>query len=245
MTIEVCCGGYKDAIAAYRGGADRVELCSDILYGGLTPTLGTLALTKENTDLECSCMLRCREGGFCYDGHEFAVMKKDAELFISMGCDGLVFGFLTREGFIDYEMTARMCDFIDGRCKCVFHKAFDCSKDELRAAHAALKKAGIDRILTSGRAKTALEGVSVLKELNSLGGIEIMAGGSVRSHNIKELFEKSGCNSFHTSAFEWLSDDSARSPFISFSPKKGFEDGQYMEAQESVIRDFTISARSL
>ena len=85
MTIEVCCGGYKDAIAAYRGGADRVELCSDILYGGLTPTLGTLALTKENTSLECSCMLRCREGGFCYDGHEFAVMKKDAELFISMG----------------------------------------------------------------------------------------------------------------------------------------------------------------
>ena len=74
MTIEVCCGGYKDSLAAYRGGADRVELCSDILYGGLTPTLGTLALTKENTSLECSCMLRCREGGFCYDGHEFAVM---------------------------------------------------------------------------------------------------------------------------------------------------------------------------
>ena len=80
--VEICCGSYEDALAAYRGGAKRIELNSALYLGGLTPSLGTLLLAKKNTDLKIIAMVRPRGAGFCYSGDDFAVMKADAELLL-------------------------------------------------------------------------------------------------------------------------------------------------------------------
>ena len=82
MNIEVCVGSLSDALRAYEGGAKRVELCASLFFGGLTPTLGTLRLLKEKTNIETAVMLRPREGGFCYSSEELELMYKDAEIFI-------------------------------------------------------------------------------------------------------------------------------------------------------------------
>lgn len=93
--FEICCGSAEDAILAYRAGASRVELNSDLFHGGLTPTLGSLiAVKKAAPALEIMAMVRPREGGFCYTDTEYAVMKEDAQLMLEHGADGIVFGFL-------------------------------------------------------------------------------------------------------------------------------------------------------
>lgn len=89
---EICCGSYEDALAAYRGGARRIELNSALYLGGLTPSLGTLRLTKQNTKLKVIAMVRPRGAGFCYSDADFTVMKADAELLLENGADGNLSG---------------------------------------------------------------------------------------------------------------------------------------------------------
>ena len=99
--FEICCGSAEDAILAYRAGASRVELNSDLFHGGLTPTLGSLiAVKKAAPALEIMAMVRPREGGFCYTDTEYAVMKEDARLMLEHGTDGIVFGFLHENGTV-------------------------------------------------------------------------------------------------------------------------------------------------
>ena len=105
VLLEVCCGSADDVIEAYKAGADRVELNSDLFHGGLTPTVGTLAVAKRETDLPIMTMIRPREGGFCYTEAEFQVCLEDARTLLERGADGLVFGFLTSDGEIDLERT--------------------------------------------------------------------------------------------------------------------------------------------
>ena len=102
---EICCGGYEDALAAYHGGAKRIELNSALYLGGLTPSLGTLILTKKNTDLKVIAMVRPRGAGFCYSAADFEVMKADAELLLQNGADGIAFGCLNENGEIEENQT--------------------------------------------------------------------------------------------------------------------------------------------
>lgn len=104
--FEICCGSAEDAILAYRAGASRVELNSDLFHGGLTPTLGSLiAVKKAAPALEIMAMVRPREGGFCYTDTEYTVMKEDAQLMLEHGTDGIVFGFLHENGTVDAKLT--------------------------------------------------------------------------------------------------------------------------------------------
>ena len=99
--IEVCCGGYYDALQAYKGGAKRIELNSALHLGGLTPTIGSLVLTKKSTDLKVICMDRPRSAGFHYDETDFETMKADAHALMQNGADGIAFGCLDEDGNID------------------------------------------------------------------------------------------------------------------------------------------------
>ena len=101
ITLEVCCGSADDVIQAYLGGADRVELNSSLFHGGLTPTLGSLRVAKEQAPLPVIAMVRPRQGGFCYTEAEFAAALIDAGELVKAGADGLVFGFLRPDGTID------------------------------------------------------------------------------------------------------------------------------------------------
>lgn len=237
MKIEVCCGSYADALEAYKGGANRVELCSDLFFGGLTPSLGSFLLTKENTGLEVAVMIRPREGGFCYTDDEFELMLKDGEIFIQNGAEALVFGFLNSDGSIDFNRTKKMCEMVNKRCDTVFHKAFDVSITPLVEAVNKLKEIGISRILTAGKEKTAIEGAQNIKEMIALKDIEILPAGNVRAHNVEELWQKTGCEWVHTSAFESLMDASANHESILFTGTDAPKQGEYKKANSAIIRN--------
>lgn len=245
MKIEVCCGSYLDALEAYKGGASRVELCSSLFFGGLTPSLGAFLLTKKNTSLEIAVMIRPREGGFCYTDDEFELMLMDGEIFIQNGADALVFGFLNKDGSIDFDKTKKMCEMVDGRCQTVFHKAFDVSKTDLEESVVKLKEIGITRILTAGKEKTAEAGSANIKKMIDIGGIEILPAGNVRAHNLESLYKNTACNWVHTSAFESAVDSSANHESILFTGTKAPSQGEYSLANNEIVRNIVELAKKL
>ena len=165
--IEVCCGGYYDALAAYKGGAKRIELNSALHLGGLTPTVGSLLLTKKNTDLKVICMDRPRSAGFHYDEIDFETMKADAHVLMRNGADGIAFGCLDENGNIDVEQTRQIIEIIRFyHGEVVFHRAFDCVKDPY-ASIETLIDLGVDRILTSGLKAKAMQGKELIKDLQA------------------------------------------------------------------------------
>lgn len=200
ITMEICCGSADDVIQAAKGGADRVELNSDLFHGGLTPTLGTLRTAKRHTDIPVMVMIRPRQGGFCYTEVEFETMLDDARLMIENGADGIVFGFLYEDGTIDKERCARMMEVI-GEKESVFHRAIDVVPD-WKAALDVLMELGVTRILTSGQEANVLTGAETVKEMReyAAGRIEILPGAGIRPANVEKVLALTGCDQFHSSA---------------------------------------------
>lgn len=245
MKIELCCGSLSDAMTAYKNGADRVELCSSIYFGGLTPSPNALSILKERTAIETAVMIRPREGGFCYTEEEFELMLRDGDEMIKRGADALVFGFLTADGYIDEDKTARFMAMIDSRCQSVFHKAFDVCRDQLISGADKLHRLGVTRILTAGKKKTALEGVENIKSLIELNTISILPCGSVRSHNIAELHRRTGAEWAHTSAFYPCFDTSANHDTILFTPTAPAQQGEYPQAKGEAVKEIVNVAKGL
>lgn len=245
MKIELCCGSLSDAMTAYKNGADRVELCASIYFGGLTPSPNALSILKEKTAIETAVMIRPREGGFCYTEEEFELMLRDGDEMIKRGADALVFGFLTHDGHIDRDKTARFLAMIDGRCQSVFHKAFDVCKDELISGADKLHRLGVSRILTAGRKKTGLEGAENIKSLIDMNTISILPCGSVRSHNIAELHRRTGAEWVHTSAFTPCFDISANHETILFTPTAPAQQGEYPSANGEIVKNIVDVAKQL
>lgn len=217
--LEICCGSYEDAYNAYKGGAKRIELNSALHLGGLTPSLATLLLTKENTDLSVISMVRPRGAGFNYTDAEFEVMKMDAEILMKNGSDGLAFGFLTSDGEIDIERTLEIVKIIKKyNGEAVFHRAFDCVKDPYKTIE-KLIEIGIDRILTSGLEPKAIEGKEVIKNLQEKYGnkIELLAGSGVNINNMDEIMDYTGINQVHSSCKSWVEDKTTSNNNVSYS----------------------------
>ncbi len=201
----VCCS-VEDALVAAGYGAESVEVCSALSLGGLTPSAGLIqqiAHRRTNTDIHV--MLRPHPGGFVYSLATQEVMERDAERAIEYGANGLVFGALTEDGRIDKNVCERIVRVIDahrnpaqGIFQLTFHRAFDQVRDPY-AAIETLMDIGIQRVLSSGQQKTALEGAGLLNELNERYGhqITLLAGGGVRASNVKEVIEKTGCHIVH------------------------------------------------
>lgn len=184
IIFEACCGSAEDAIAAYKGGANRVELNSDLFHGGLTPTLGALRTVKKHApDLSVMCMVRPREGGFCYTDTEFETMLEDARIFVENGADGIVFGFLHEDGTVDVERSKKMLS-VTGDRESVFHRAIDVTPDIFSALD-TLIGLGVTRVLTSGGKPTVPEGAQTIKAMieRAAGRIEILPGGGITPEN--------------------------------------------------------------
>lgn len=216
--VEICCGSYEDALNADHGGAIRIELNSGLHLGGLTPSLGTLLLTKKNTLLKVIAMLRPRGAGFCYSEDEFLVMLEDAEILMSYGADGLAFGCLKQDGSIDIEKNKAIIDIIKKyQGEVVFHRAIDCVKD-IDKSMKILIDLGVNRILTSGLQSKAIEGKDAIKELQEKYGkqIEILAGSGVNATNAKELMEYTGIQQVHSSCKDWHNDPTTIGQVVSF-----------------------------
>jgi copper homeostasis protein len=198
IDFEVCCGSAEDALAAYRGGARQAELCSDLFHGGLTTTLGALRTVKKHApELRVMCMVRPREGGFCYTDTEYETMLEDARVFVEHGADGVVFGFLHEDGTVDADRCREMLAVIGDR-ESVFHRAIDVTPDIL-AALDTLMELGVTRVLTSGRQPTVPEGAETIKNMiaRANGRIQVLPGGGITPENIAWCKAATGARMVH------------------------------------------------
>jgi copper homeostasis protein len=179
VSVEICAEGVSSALAAGLGGANRVELCENLAVGGVTPGAGAVAVASERLSIPVHVLIRPRGGDFIYSDDELLAMKRDVQAAKGLGASGVVFGFLTKEGRVDHERTAWLAG-LARPMRVTFHKVFDAARDPFEALDDLIGM-GIDRVLTSGSASTAIEGLSKLGELTrrAAGRIAVMAGGSI------------------------------------------------------------------
>jgi copper homeostasis protein len=185
--LEICVQGIESAVAAQRGGADRIELCADLAVGGVTPSAGMIAVACRSLSIPVHVLVRPRGGDFTYSALEFAVMRHDIENAKSLGASGVVLGVLDHHGMIDRERT-RALIALARPMSVTFHKAFDACRDAHTALE-ALAALGVNRILTSGGPTRAIDGLERLCDLTRRAGDRptIMAGGGVTETDIPAL----------------------------------------------------------
>ena len=242
-SIEVCCGGYYDALQAYKGGAKRIELNSALHLGGLTPTIGSLILTKQNTDLKVICMDRPRSAGFHYDEIDFETMKADAHALMRNGADGIAFGCLDAEGNIDVEQTRQIIEIIRNyHGEVVFHRAFDCVADPYQSIE-ILIDLGVDRILTSGLKAKAMQGKDLIRDLQKKYGdrIELLAGSGMNASNAKEMMDDTGIFQVHSSCKNWKYDPTTTGQEVSYGFAASPHDNDYDVVDETLVRQLVES----
>lgn len=198
MIIEICTDHLHGALAAQKFGAKRIELCSALGVGGLTPSFGLIQECAMVPLLEVHVMIRHREGNFCYDSRDISIMLADIEAAKKAGAHGVVFGCLLEDGSLDLFNTrillnhAKQLDL-----EVTFHRAFDLCNDPIQALN-DLITLKIDRLLTSGQQPTAEAGAALIKQLvdQAANKIEIMAGSGVNGTNA-QLLSKTGVDAIH------------------------------------------------
>lgn len=237
ITVEICVDSLESAIAAERGGATRVELCSDLLEGGITPSAGLIATARKKISIGLHVMIRPRGGDFLYGDDEFDVMRRDVVMAKQLGADGVVFGLLDPDGNVDVQRTRQLVD-LARPLKTTFHRAFDISADLGRALENVVE-AGADRILTSGGAQTALEGSAVLSTLVECAKdrVIIMAGGGIDDQNVQVVLEKTGVREIHAALKTIVeSPMKYRSQSISMGVAGGSEYQRFVVPESKVVK---------
>lgn len=203
IIAEICVDSVEGVRAAKAADAARVELCSALLEGGLTPTFGMTKQAKAVADtVGMHVMVRPRGGDFLYSDDEFAAMKDDIVALRELNVEGFVFGLLTSEGSVDVRRAAELTALCRPS-KVTFHRAFDMAKDPL-ASLDALVDLGVDRLLTSGQAPGVLEGAPLIRELieRAAGRIVIMPGGDISARNVTRIVQETGAKEIHFAALE-------------------------------------------
>jgi len=199
MQLEICVDSVESAIAAERGGAQRVELCSDLLEGGITPSAGLLALVRQRIEIGLFVMIRPRGGDFYYTDAEFEVMEEDIRRAREGGADGIIVGVLDQQAHVDVERTRQLVE-LAGPLPVTFHRAIDMTPDPC-AALKDVTETGAARVLTSGGAGKVTEGVSVVARMVAAAGerIRVVAGGGITPETIVRVVESTGASEFHAS----------------------------------------------
>ncbi|MDI6475214.1 copper homeostasis protein CutC [Cronobacter dublinensis] len=196
--LEICCYSLACAVTAQEAGADRIELCSAVNEGGLTPSAGVLKGARAQLSLPVHPIVRPRGGDFCYRADEFATMLDDIAFIRELGFAGLVTGVLNEDGEVDIARMRKIMRAADGMAV-TFHRAFDMCASPLKALE-ELTDLGVARILTSGQQATAEKGISLITELKRQSRAPIiMAGTGVRLSNL-DLFLAQGIDELHSSA---------------------------------------------
>lgn len=237
-TVEICTGSYADCMAAFHGGAERVELNSALSVGGLTASVAVLRRVKKETTLKVICMVRPRAGGFCYDEAETKIMMEEARLLLENGADGIAFGFLHADGTVHRERTLQMSELIHSFGKeAVFHRAFDVTKDPFQAMEVLLS-CKIDRLLTSGQRAKAMQGSELIAQLQDRFGdrIEILAGSGVNAQNAGELLARTGIRQVHSSCKGYRLDPTTASEHVSYAYLDDAHAMEYDVVEETLVR---------
>lgn len=198
--LEIAANSLASALAAQEGGASRIELCSALELGGLTPSPGQIALVREKLSIPVHVLVRPRAGDFAYADEEHATMLADVERCAAAGCDGVVVGALTADGDVDVTRCRELVSAANG-IDVTFHRAIDVCRDPATALEAIISL-GCARVLSSGSAASAMEGSANLRRLieQAAGRIEIMPGAGIGAGNIAALMAATGAREFHASA---------------------------------------------
>lgn len=230
ITFEACVDSVESSLNAQQGGADRIELCADLLEGGITPSYAMLKLVMEKLSIPVNVLVRPRGGDFLYTNNEFEVMKKDIEFCKQIGVNGVVIGILNDDGTVDKIRTQELIEAARPM-SVTFHRAFDMTRDPLEALD-RLIELGVERLLTSGQEADVYKGIPTLKRMVEHAGnrIVIMPGGGVTETNIKEVVEKTGVKEIHASARERI-----KSKMKYVNPKTSMSDSKNMEVYDLMI----------
>lgn len=201
MIIEVCANSYDSAVNAEKAGADRIELCTELAVGGITPSYGTILKVKEDLKLAVNILIRPRSGNFSFSEAEFDIMKRDITFCKEIGCEGVVSGILSKDLTIDLKRTQELANLAKPM-SFTFHRAFDWVGNPLNELE-KLIEIKIDRILTSGQQSSAVKGLNLLKQLQEKAGqkLIILPGGGINSSNILE-FKRAGFKEVHFSGIK-------------------------------------------
>jgi copper homeostasis protein len=201
MELEICVDSVESAVAAEIGGAQRVELCSALSEGGLTPSLGMIRAVRSSIEIGLYVMIRPRGGDFLYSEDEFAVMREDIAYAAEAGADGVVFGLLTADGQVDVERTRKLVEDAQSASpsmKVTFHRAIDMARD-LESSLEDVVQTGAHRVLTSGAAQSAALGSAQIAKLvrAAKGRIGVMVCGNVRPESVGQIAQATGARQFH------------------------------------------------
>jgi copper homeostasis protein len=198
--LEIACFNLESAIIAQQYGADRIELCDNMIEGGTTPNFEIARKIRTELSIKMNVMIRPRGGNFVYNDIEFKQMKEEIEQFKKINVDGFVFGILDVNNSFDNLRNKELVRLANP-LPCTFHRAFDVVSNVYESLELVIDS-GFKTILTSGQGKNVMEGIEVLKSLvtKANGGIVIMPGGGLRSSNIVLLDQKVNASFYHSSA---------------------------------------------
>ena len=208
-TYEICVDSVESTINAGKGSRKRLELCSNLVIGGTTPTESLFNEVRKNTELPIHVLIRPRFGDFLYSEHEVNIIKNEVIKFRELGANGIVVGMLDKYGEVDIENMKKILAE-RGNMKVTFHRAFDMCKDPIKAFK-GIRELGVDIVLTSGQKKTAIEGKELIKELVKIsregkterekGSPEVMMACGIDSlEKLEDMLNYTHASAFHMSA---------------------------------------------
>lgn len=197
ITLEICLESVDSVIAADRGGAQRVELCANLLEGGTTPSAGTIRAARESAKIAINVMIRPRGGDFLYTNTEFASMQHDIRVAKELGADGIVLGLLRADGTVDVERTRQLVE-LARPLPVTFHRAIDVSRDLLEALEDVIST-GAARVLTSGGEPSVIDGAVVVAKMVAAAKdrIIVMPGCGITPDNALSIIETTGAREVH------------------------------------------------
>ena len=199
MLLEICANSYQSALNAQKAGAHRIELCSELSIGGITPSYELLKKVMKDIHIPVYVLIRPRGGDFSYSKEEFEIMKENILICKELGCKGIVSGVLHTDNRIDIKRTQELIA-LSIPLSFTFHRAFDEVPEPITAIH-ELMSMGVDRLLTSGQKNTAIEGLDLIVELQKIAKnkLIIMPGSGINDLNCK-TFKIAGFKEIHASA---------------------------------------------
>jgi len=203
IVLETPVYSVEAALEAAEFGVNRLELCSNFLEGGETPSAGMLKFLKSEIDIPVFVMIRPRGGDFAYSQKELMVMKRDIELLGELGADGFVFGILDYDGAVNFSSCETLIRTASGK-PCTFHRAFDAASDHFDALEKIIAL-GFERILTSGGKNTVTEGIELIMDLIQISKerISIMPGGGTKPEHVPILASGGYLKDIHASCKIW------------------------------------------